>query len=145
MEVEIVKRQEEPKMLLLRVLENGLPAATVFVRNSGTEDKLALYLRGRVDLAGRLETLAEKIYPFLLLSFKNKKNPMAQAEQLVLHCLKDGAKKTIDLKHEKFATISLERLLHEMSSRQKLIRKEGDCWSITEMGRICLNYSERSA
>jgi len=70
---------------------------------------------------------------------------MAQAEQLVLHCLKDGVKKTIDLKHEKFATISLERLLHEMSSRQKLIRKEGDCWSITEMGRICLNYSERSA
>ena len=145
MEVEIVKRQEEPKMLLLRVLENGLPAATVFVRNSGTEDKLALYLRGRADLAGRLESLAEKIYPFLLLSFKNKTNAMAQAEQLVLYCLKDGAKKTIDLKHEKFATISLERLLHEMSSRQKLIRKEGDCWSITEMGRICLNYSERSA
>ena len=132
-------------MLLLRVLENGLTAATVFVRNSGTEDKLALYLRGRADLSGRLETLAEKIYPFLLLSFKNKKSPMAQAEQLVLHCLKNSAKKTSDLKHEKFAEISLDRLLHEMSSRQKLIRKKDDFWDITDMGRVCANISERSA
>ena len=144
MEVKIVKRQEEPEMLLLRVLEKGIPAATVFVRNSGTEDKLALYLRGRADLSGHLETLAEKIYTFLLLSFKNKNSPMAQAEKLVLKCLEDGAKQKIELKHEIFIKISLERLLLEMSSRQKLIRKEGDCWSITEMGRICSNYSERS-
>ncbi|MCH2270157.1 MAG: hypothetical protein MK510_06385 [SAR324 cluster bacterium] len=69
---------------------------------------------------------------------------MAQAEKLVLKCLEDGAKQKIELKHEIFTLISLERLLLEMSSRQKLIRKEGDCWSITEMGRICSNYSERS-
>ena len=144
MVVEIMKRQEEPEMLLLNVLENGLPAATVFVRNSGTEDKLALYLRGRADLSGRLETLAEKIYPFLLATFKNKNSSMAQAEQTVLRCLKDVAKKTIDLKLKNIAKISPERLLNEMSSRQKLIRKKNDFWNITEMGRLCLNYSERS-
>ena len=144
MEVEIVKRQEEPEMLLLNVLENGLPAAAVFVRNSGTEDKMALYLRGRKELEVRLESLAEKIYPFLLLSFKNKNSPMAQAEQLVLLRLKDGAKQVIDLSFEQFAKISLNRLLHEMSSRQQLIKQEGDTWSITETGRICLNHTERS-
>ena len=117
MEVEIVKRQEEPEMLLLNVLENGLLAAAVFVRNSGTEDKMALYLRGSKELEVRLESLAEKIYPFLLLSFKNKNSPMAQAEQLVLLRLKDGAKQVIDLSFEQFAKISLNRLLHEMSSR----------------------------
>ena len=144
MEVEIVKRQEEPEMLLLNVLENGLLAAAVFVRNSGTEDKLALYLRGRKELEVRLESLGEKIYPFLLFSFKNKNSPMAQAEQLVLLCLKDGAKQAIDLSFEQFAKISLNRLLHEMSSRQQLIKQEGDTWSITETGRICLNHTERS-
>jgi len=144
MEVEIVKRQEEPEMLLLNVLENGLPAAAVFVRNSGTEDKMALYLRGRKELEVRLESLAEKIYPFLLLSFKNKNSPMGQAEQLVLLRLKDGAKQVIDLSFEQFAKISLNRLLHEMSSRQQLIKQEGDTWSITETGRICLNHTERS-
>ena len=69
---------------------------------------------------------------------------MAQAEQLVLLRLKDGAKQTIDLSFEQFAKISLNRLLHEMSSRQQLIKQEGGTWSITETGRICLNHTERS-
>ena len=69
---------------------------------------------------------------------------MAQAEQLVLLRLKDGAKQTIDLSFEQFAKISLNRLLHEMSSRQQLIKQEGDTWSITETGRIYLNHTQRS-
>jgi len=48
------------------------------------------------------------------------------------------------LSFEQFAKISLNRLLHEMSSRQQLIKQEGDTWSITETGRICLTNSERS-
>ena len=144
MKVEIVKRPEEPEMLLLNVLQNGFPVAAVFVRNSGTEDKLALYLRGRVDLAARLETLAEKIYKYLLLSFKSKTDSMALAEYTVLRCLKDEAKQTSDLKLNNIANISPERLLHEMSSRQKLIRKNGELWCITELGQNCLKNSERS-
>jgi len=144
MKVEIVKREEEPEMLLLKVLQNGLPVAAIFVRNSGTEDKLALYLRGKVDLAGRLETLVDKIYPFLLSAFKNRTNPMAQAEHAILRCLKEEAKQTSDLKLNKIANISSERLLHEMSSRQKLILKNGELWCITELGQSFLKNSERS-
>ena len=69
---------------------------------------------------------------------------MAQAEQLVLLSLKDGAKQAIDLSFDQFANITLNRLLHEMSSRQQLIKQEGDTWSITVTGRICLNHIERS-
>jgi len=63
-----VLRDELEKLLLTNLnwpggMEVEIAAATVFVRNSGTEDKLALYLRGRADLSGRLETLAGKIYP----------------------------------------------------------------------------------
>ena len=144
MEVEIVRRDEEPEMLLLRVLEKGLPAAVVFVRNSGTEDKLALYLRGREDLSEILEALAAKIYPFLLSSFKNKKSPMAKAEHKVLCCLAECAMRSSDLNLTIIANIAAERLLHEMSSRQKLIRKNGELWNITELGLNCLNNSERS-
>ena len=131
-------------MLLLRVLENGMPAAAVFVRNSGTEDKLALYLRGREDLSGRLEALAVKIYPFLLSSFKSKTSLMAQAERMVLLCVKDGAKQLSDLNLTHISNTSVERLFHEMSSRQKLIEKNDDLWSITELGLNFLNNSERS-
>jgi len=32
-----------------------------------------------------------------------------------------------------------------MSSRQKLIRKNGELWNITELGLSCLKNPERSA
>jgi hypothetical protein len=131
-------------MLLMRVSEKGFPAALVFVRNSGTEDKLALYLRGTMELAARLEALAEKVYSFLLCSFKNNESLMAKAEQAVLQKLEDGPKQTDDLNLEQSAIIPLERLLHEMNSRQKLIQKNGDVWSITHLGLTLINHSECS-
>ena len=69
---------------------------------------------------------------------------MAQAEHAILRCLKEEAKQTSDLKLNNIANISPERLLHEMSSRQKLIRKNGELWCITELGQNCLKNSERS-
>ena len=69
---------------------------------------------------------------------------MAQAEQSILLCLSDEAKRTIELCAKEFDTIPFERLLHEMHSCQKLIQKEEDMWSITETGRACLIYSERT-
>ena len=69
---------------------------------------------------------------------------MAQAERMVLLCLKDGAKQLSDLNLINIANTTSERLFHEMSSRQKLIQKNADLWSITELGLNFLNYSERS-
>ena len=72
------------------------------------------------------------------IAFKNKNSNMVQAEQSVLLCLADGAKETKELYSEEFDTVPFERLLHVMHSRQKLIQKDGDMWSITETGRACL-------
>ena len=38
-------RSQEPNMLMGLSLKNHLPELCVFVRNSGTEDKLSLYFR----------------------------------------------------------------------------------------------------
>ena len=69
---------------------------------------------------------------------------MAQAERIVLLCVKDGAKQLSDLNLKNIDNTSSERLFHEMSSRQKLIRKNAELWSITELGLNFLNNSERS-
>ena len=69
---------------------------------------------------------------------------MAQAERTVLLCVKDGPKPLSDLNLKNVTNTSSERLFHEMSSRQKLIRKNGELWSITELGLNFLNNSERS-
>ena len=69
---------------------------------------------------------------------------MAEAERKVLLCVKDGAKQLSSLNLKNIANIAAERLLHEMGSRQKLIRKNAELWSITELGLKFLNNSERS-
>ena len=129
-------------MIILRAFENEFCVASVFIRNSGTEDKVVLYLRGIEKYAKNLDSLSRKIYPFLLNSFKNKNSPMAQAERMVLTSLAIGPKHTSEL--SKLTQVSIDRLLHEMGSRQHLIKKDGKIWRITKTGIGLLNFSERS-
>ena len=141
-EIKLEKCFEEPDMLILRANEAGFCVASVFIRSSGTEDKLALYLRGKVKFTPYLEHLARKIYPFLLVSFKNKNSTMARAEHLVLNSLLGGSKNLMQL--ENLAPVSIERLLHEMGTRQNLIYKEGNKWRITNLGEELIRFYERS-
>ncbi len=144
MEIKIDQNQQEPQMLMIRVFQQKLPVAMVYVRNSGTEDKLALYLRGRYSLSEQLDSLATKVYSYLMVSFKNKNSIMARAEQSILSSLKHETRKVVELKESEFEKVPIERLIHEMSSRQKLIEKEKGIWRITDLGRILINHSEYS-
>ena len=144
MEKKIEQNQQEPQMLMIRVFQHSLPVAMVYVRNSGTEDKLALYLRGSIKLTDQLDSLAKKIYGYLMISFKNKNSLMARAEQSILHSLSHETRQTIELKGPEFEKVPIDRLLHEMSSRQKLIKKDKGMWCITNLGRTLINHSEHS-
>ncbi len=81
MKIKIGQNQQEPQMLLIRIFQHNLPVAMIYVRNSGTEDKLALYLRGSIKHTEKLDSLAKKVLRYLMISFKNKKNLMARAER----------------------------------------------------------------
>jgi len=142
MEKKIEQNQQEPQMLMIRVYQHNLHVAMVYVRNSGTEDKLALYLRGSREITDQLDSLAKKIYGYLMISFKNKNSLMARAEQSVLHSLSHKTRQTIELKGSEFEKVPIDRLLHEMSSRQKLIKKDKGMWRITNLGRTLINHSE---
>ena len=69
---------------------------------------------------------------------------MARAERSFLHSLNHGTRQAIELKGQEFEEVPIERLLHEMSSRQKLIKKEKGMWCITDLGRTLINHYERS-
>ena len=69
---------------------------------------------------------------------------MAQAEQKVLKSLKFEPRQTKDFIFGDLNKVSFDRLLHEMSSRQKLICREGKIWFITKIGLELINFSERS-
>ncbi len=128
-------------MLMIRVFQYNVTVAMVYVRNSGTEDKIGLYLRGSSNLAEQLDSLAKKVYRYLMTSFKNKKCLMARAEKSILHSLIYDKCKTIELIEPEFEKIPLDRLINEMSSRQKLIEKVNGIWQITDLGRTLINHS----
>ena len=88
--------------------------ASMFIRNSGTEDKMAIYLRGVEKFKPHLEHLSEKIYPFLLASFKNKRSFMAQSEKVIVNGLKSGPKNENELRSADSQSISYDRLFHEI-------------------------------
>ena len=69
---------------------------------------------------------------------------MARAEQSILNSLSHKAMQTIELKGQEFEKVPIDRLLHEMSSRQKLIKKDKGMWCITDLGRKLINYSDHS-
>ena len=49
--------------------------AAIFIRNSGTEDKTSLYLRGHKKWEDKLYFLLEEIHLFLIQSLKVKNTP----------------------------------------------------------------------
>ena len=69
MEIKIDQNEQEPQMLMIRVFQHNLPVAMVYVRNSGTEDKLALYLRGSCKFTEQLNYIAKNVYIHLMISF----------------------------------------------------------------------------
>ena len=69
---------------------------------------------------------------------------MAIAEKSILYSLKLESKQTIPLEGPQFEKVPIDRLLNEMSSRQKLIKKDKGMWCITDLGRTLINQSEHS-
>ena len=69
---------------------------------------------------------------------------MARAEKSILRSLRHESKQTIVLEGPEFEKVPIDRLLNEMSSRQKLIKKDKGMWRITDLGRTLINHSEHS-
>ena len=69
---------------------------------------------------------------------------MARAEKSILHNLILDSGETIELMEPEFEKVPLDRLLNEMSSRQKLIEKVKGVWRITDLGRTLINHSVHS-
>ena len=67
-----------------------------------------------------------------------------QAEQSVLNSLTHREREIIQLEEPEFEKVSVDRLLHEMSFRQKLIEKDKGMWRITDLGRTLLGHSQHS-
>ncbi len=77
-------RAEDADMLYMKIIESGLHTGSVFVRNSGTEDKTGVTLRGDVTAETKLLEIGGAVLRRLIAGLKDQKGVMGRAEMELL-------------------------------------------------------------
>ena len=129
-------RPEERDMLYLAVNDGERQRAGIFVRNSGTEEKTGVNVRGAREDGDELVRVGEAALLFLAREMKDVDHPMACAERAVLEALAGGPRARDELPIPD--GIHAERLLDEMANKEKVIRACPDGYERTELGQRML-------
>ena len=129
-------RPEEPQMLFWEIHEADSVIGTIFIRNSGTEDKLSLYFRGREKDKNIIQKISEQIYLYLLPRVKNAQEKKAQIEKKILQQI--SKERIEEITVDANSPISATRLIHEMQNKQKLIFRQNHFYYLTERGKALL-------
>jgi phosphoglucosamine mutase len=129
-------RPEERDMLYLAVHDGERQRAGIFVRNSGTEEKTGVNVRGAREDGDELSRVGEAAALFLAREMKDVDHPMARAQRAVLEALAGGPRPRDELPIPD--GIHAERLLEEMANKEKVIRACPDGFERTELGRRML-------
>jgi len=123
---------DEPDMLYIKIIRSGEgQAGSVFVRNSGTEDKIGVNVRGARGMENFLGEIGGRAIFRLMKTMKNSANPMALAEARLLATLAENEQPD----KGSFAGIDFDRLVYEMEMKQKLIGGSGGMLVLTPLGR----------
>ena len=106
------------------------------MRNSGTEEKTGVNVRGPVEDGDRLVEVGEAAVLYLARAMKDREHPMAKAEKAVLEALADGplAADALPIPDE----VHRERLLEELANKEKVIRACSGGYERTPLGERML-------
>lgn len=144
---------EEPDTLYIAAYREDAQIAGIFCRNSGTEDKTGVSVRGPLGDAEKLSQIGEMALQYLFRTMKDPNPPYARAERVLLNLLhRSNTGSEAEFQKEltqtcKEVKISLDRLLKEMGEKQKLIQpvhtseveSSGRRYQLTERGRWYLS------
>ena len=119
---------EDPNMLYIS-LSGG--KAGIFVRNSGTENKISLDLRGSKSDASNLEEMGQEAIKILFATLKNYDHHFYKLE---LNALNQIASQTLNEKDLKIEKQSKTRLVTEMQ-KQGIIEMSPKGFRLTALGK----------
>ena len=105
--------------------------AGIFVRNSGTENKISLDLRGSKSDASNLEEMGQEAIKILFATLKNCDHHFYKLE---LYALKQIASQTLNEKDLKIEKHSKTRLVTEMQ-KQRIIEMSPKGFRLTALGK----------
>ena len=123
----VVPFREDRDMLYIALTSPKGHQAGVFVRNSGTENKISVNLRGAKGDASALQAIGEQAVRILFATLKDKKNPHYKVEQDLLSRMA-----VLPLKETQVAG-SAQQVLREMA-KQKLVKPSVGGWRLTPLG-----------
>jgi len=126
----VINFGEEPDLLYISLTSKSNNHAAIFIRNSGTEKKIGVYLRGSVSDAKKLGPIGQKCVKFLLPSMKDCENNLYLLEQNIFKQLSSGPIIRAKLKLKKPLG---DRVLSEMV-KQNLIELTKKGYSLTKLG-----------
>ena len=140
-EVRRVDFPEEPDMLYMGVYSGGVQRAGVFVRNSGTEDKTGVNVRGQKADAAALLAVGAQLCTVLYTEMKNRAHPMARAE---LTCMRQlAANAEVDISAH--SDVSAERLQKEMLKGNLIQHTPAGGVCLTDFGTKCLRQAGKAS
>ncbi len=122
---------DDPDMLYI-----SLTGAGIFVRNSGTENKISVNLRGRKSDAGKLKKIGSEVIKLLLSLLKDPDNLFYKIE---LYALSQIACKPISDQELEIKKQVRSRLINEMR-KQNLIRLSPEGNRLTSLGKWYINH-----
>ena len=124
----IRKFSEDPDMLYISM---SAGKAGIFVRNSGTEDKISVNLRGSKSDASNLREMGLEAIKILFTTLKNREHHFYKQELYVLSQIASQSLKEKDLRVEKH---SKTRLVNEMQ-KQGIIKTDTIGFRLTALGK----------
>jgi hypothetical protein len=129
----IVPFAEETSMLYCDIQHLNKTVGAIFIRNSGTEDKSALYLRGESGISSHLIKTGDLLHSYLLTGLKNLSSEFSQLETALLSAIR--LKLSVETVTSEFPTLPIPRVLKEIEFKERLIKRQGDTLSLTEKGK----------
>jgi hypothetical protein len=136
-EPQLVDFPEEKEMLYCSIQQKGKQCAAIFIRNSGTEDKSALYLRGQKRLATHLEAIGRELHLQMLVGLKDRFNPFAVFEIELLKRIR--SEQDIASLVKTPSSLPLDRILKEIELKEGLIEKEKGNLVLTVQGYLFID------
>ena len=131
----------ESDMLYIVLNSKKGERAAVFVRNSGTENKIGVNLRGPMKSAAKLKYIGEKCIKVILSSMKDFENHLCKLEEDILTQLIHGSVSNTKLKFKKPAG---ERVLLEMA-KQGLVQLTNNGHVLTTLGKWYLSTKKQNS
>jgi len=136
----LIRFSEEVSLTYFRISKGAKTVGAVFIRNSGTEDKSALYLRGELEIAPFLENVGQNLHLFLLKGMKNRKSDFVKFEIEAIKMIAEG--RTPLLLKDKYPSLPSERILQEIEFKEGLFERNRKDPLLTKKGKLLHDYWE---